>query len=109
MGHFVVRLGGFRILEMFWKILGKRCGDAGSMDLFIELKVFGLYTAKVIMTGKNYKRCPLAHKLMHEVMSRMQWAAFLEWAVSKKLISKKKASKLEMLVNQVKKRDEKPS
>ena len=36
---------------------------------------------------------------MHEVMSRMQWAAFLEWAVSKKLIFKKEASKLETLVN----------
>ena len=36
-------------------------------------------------------------------MSRMQWAAFLEWAVSKKLISKKEASKLETLVNQAQK------
>ena len=51
------------------------------------------------MTGKNHKRCSLAHKLMHEVMSRMQWAAFLEWTVSKKLISKKEASKLETSVN----------
>ena len=40
---------------------------------------------------------------MHEVMSRVQWAAFLEWAVSKKLISKKEASKLETLVNQAQK------
>ena len=37
---------------------------------------------------------------MHKVMSRTQWAAFLEWAVSKKLIFKKEASKLEMLANQ---------
>ena len=87
--HFVIRLGGFHILEMFWKILGKRYGDAGLMDLLIESKVFGPNAAKVIMTGKNHKRCSLDHKLMHEVMSRMEWAAFLEWAVSKKLISKK--------------------
>ena len=40
LGHFVIRLGGFHILEMLWKILGKRYGDAGLMDLFIELKVF---------------------------------------------------------------------
>ena len=33
----------------------------------------------------------------------MQWAAFLEWAVSKKLISKKEALKLETLVNQAQK------
>ena len=37
---------------------------------------------------------------MHEMMSRMQWAAFLEWAVSRKLISKKEASKLETLADQ---------
>ena len=33
----------------------------------------------------------------------MQWAAFSEWAVSKKLISKKEASELETLVNQAQK------
>ena len=70
------------------------------MDLLIESKVFSPNAAKVIMMGKNHKRCSLAHKLKHEVMSRMQWAAFLEWTVSKKLISKKEASKLETLANQ---------
>ena len=60
------------------------------MNLLIESKVFGPDAAKVIMTGENHKRSSLAHKLMHEVMSRMQWADFLEWAVSKKLISKKR-------------------
>ena len=65
--------------------------------------MFGPNAAKVIVTGKNHRRCSLAHKLMHEVMSRMQWAAFLEWAVSKKLISKKEASKLETLENQAQK------
>ena len=79
LGHFVIRFGGFHILDMFWKILGKRYGDAGLMDLLIESKVFVPNVAKVIMTGKNHKRCSLAHKLMHEVMmSCMQWATFLE-------------------------------
>ena len=53
LGHFVIRLGGFHILKMFGKVLGKRYGDAGLMDLFIELKVFGPNAAKVIMTGKK--------------------------------------------------------
>ena len=70
----------------------------------IESNVFDPNAAKVIMTGKNHKRCSLAHKLMHKVMSRMQWAAFLEGAVSKKLISKKEVSKLETLVNQAQKK-----
>ena len=73
------------------------------MNLFIELKVFGPNTAKVIITGKNHKRFSLPHKLMHKVMSQMHWAAFLEWAVSKKLIPKKEPSKLETLVNQAQK------
>ena len=73
LGHFVIRLGGFHILEMFWKILGKQYGGKGSIDLLIESKVFGSNTARVIMTGKNHKRCSLPHKLMHEVVSRMQW------------------------------------
>ena len=57
LGHFVIRLGGFHILIIFWKILGKRYGDAGLMDLLIESKVFGPNAAKVIMTGKSHKRC----------------------------------------------------
>ena len=103
LGHFVIRLGGFHILEIFWKIFDKRYGDAGLMYLLIKSKVFGPNVAKVIMTRKNHKRCSLAHKIMHKIVSRMQWAAFLEWAVSKKLISKKEASKLETLVNQAQK------
>ena len=78
---------------MFWKVLGKRYGDAGLIDLFIELKVFGPNAAKVIMTGKNCKRYSLGHKLMHEVMSPMQWAAFLEWTVSKEVNVQKRSIK----------------
>ena len=40
---------------------------------------------------------------MHEVVSHMQWTAFLEWALSEELISKKEASKLETLANQAQK------
>ena len=52
LGHFVILFCGFHVLEMFCKILGKRNGDAGLMDLLIESKVFGPNAAKVIMTGK---------------------------------------------------------
>ena len=52
LGHFVISLGRFHILEMFWKILGKRYGDAGLMDLLVESKLFGPNAANVIMTGK---------------------------------------------------------
>ena len=101
LGHFVIRLGGLHIiLVMVWKILGKRYGDARLMDLLIESKVFGPNAAKVIMTRKNHKDV----LWLIEVRSRMQWAAFLEWAVSNKLISKKETSKLETLVNQAQKR-----
>ena len=64
--------------------------DKETQDLLIESKVFSPNASKIILKGKNHKRCSLAHKVMHEVISRMQRADFLEWAVSKKLISKKK-------------------
>ena len=59
--------------------------------------MFSPNASKIILTGKNHKRCSLAHEVMHEVISCMQWADFLEWAVSKKLISK------ETLANQAQK------
>ena len=37
---------------MFWKILAKRYGDTGLMDLLIESKVFVPNAAEVIMAGE---------------------------------------------------------
>ena len=108
LGHFVIRLGGFHMLEMFWKILGKRYGETGLMDLLTESKVFVPNIAKVIMVGKNHKRCSLAYKLMHEVMSRMQWT-FLGMVSFKEVNIPKRGIKTRNVSESSTKRNETPS
>lgn len=82
LGHHVLRLGGFHIMELFWKILGKRYASSGFEDILVEANVFGPNAASHIMAGGNYKRCTLAHKLMYEVMCRLLFVGFLSWLVA---------------------------
>ena len=78
--HFVLRLGGFHIMELYWKILGKRFTESGLDDLLVEAGIFGPNAASMIMQGKHYKRCTLAHKLMFEAMGMLKWQAFFHMA-----------------------------
>ena len=64
------RFAAFHIMELYWKIMGKKCSSSGLEDIVVEASVFGPNTASVIMAGKNYKRCGLAHSLMYDVMTR---------------------------------------
>ena len=97
LGHHVIRLGGFHILELYWKILGKRYSDCGLADILVESQVFGPNATKVIMQGGNYKRCSLAHKLMQETLCRLRIMAFLRWLMECELISREDSEKLEEL------------
>ena len=94
LSHVVLRMGGFHILELYWKIMGKRYSFSGFEDILTEAEVFGPNAMTHIMQGGNYKRCTLAHKLMYEVMCRMQFRAFLSWLQDKNLMSEENAEKL---------------
>ena len=95
LSHIVLRMGGFHILELYWKILGKRYSFSGFEDILTEAEVFGPNAMRHIMQGGNYKRCTLAHKLMFEVMCRFQFQAFLTWLQDKDESSTEFIAKLE--------------
>ena len=82
LGHHVIRLGGFHIMELYWRIIGKKYSSSGLEDILVEAAVFGPNAASVIMAGKNYKRCGLAHSLMYDVMTRSHLKAFLAWLIA---------------------------
>ena len=83
LNHIVLRMGSFHILELYWKILGKHFSFSGFEDILNEAEVFGPNAITHIMQGGNYKRCTLAHKLMFEVMCRLQFQEFLTWLQDK--------------------------
>ena len=95
LSHVVLRMGGFHILELYWKIMGKRYSFSGFEDILTEAEVFGPNAMNHIMQGGNYKRCTLGHKLLFEVMFRMQFQAFLSWLQDKNRISDEFSEKLE--------------
>ena len=77
LGHHVIRLGGFHIMKLYWKIIGKKYSSSGLEDILVEAAVFELDASSVIMAGKNYKRCGLAHSLISDVMTRFHFLAWL--------------------------------
>ena len=95
LGYVILRMGGFHILELYWKILGKRFSFSGFEDILTEAEVFGPNAMTHIMQGGNYKRCTLAHKLMFEVLCRMQFKAFINWLQARDSILPEFAEKLE--------------
>ena len=94
-GHHILRLGGFHIMELYWKIIGKRFSASGLEDILIEADVFGPNAMSMIMQGGHYKRCTLAHRLMHEVMCRLEFQGFLKWLVSQDKLPEDNADLLE--------------
>ena len=55
LGHNVIRLGGFHIIELYWEIIGEKYSSSRLEDILVDAAVFGPNAASVIMTGKNYK------------------------------------------------------
>lgn len=95
LGHHVIRLGGFHIMELYWKILGKRYSASGLDDILVEAGVFGPNAMSVIMAGKNYKRCGLAHSLMFESLTRLHIKAFLIWLIEEERLPRIVADEME--------------
>ena len=95
LSHHVIRLGGFHIMELYWKILGKRYLSSGFDDILVEAGIFGPNAMTHIMAGGHYKRCSLAHMLMHEAMTRLHIQAFLLWLTDRQSISASDAQDLE--------------
>ena len=60
LGHIVLRMGGFHILELYWKIMGKRYSFSGFKNILAEDEVFGPNVMTHIMKGGNYKRCNIS-------------------------------------------------
>ena len=90
LGHHIIRLGGFDVHERMWKILGKTYAASSLEDILAEANVFCPNAASVIMNGGNYKRCTMAHSLMYETISRLEWKSFLAWSVEKRIYWKRR-------------------
>ena len=104
LNHFVIRMVGFHIMELYWKILGKRYAESGLDDLLIEAGVFGKNATSIIMQGKHYKQCMLAHKLMFEVMCRLQWQAFFKWIVQQGRMQQQDSEEIDNIVSKFRKK-----
>ena len=61
----------------------------------MEAGVFGPSALSVIMAGKNYKRCGLAHTLTFESLTRLHIKAFLTWLIEEEKLPTSKADEIE--------------
>ena len=75
----VLRLGSFHITCAYLAVIGKRFGDAGLEDLFIESTVLASGSASGVLEGRHYNRAMRIHKLLYEALEQLRWESFGEW------------------------------
>ena len=59
-------------------VIGKKCGDAGLSDLFIEAGIVAAGSVSGVVEGRQYKRAMQAHKIVMEAMQRLCNKSFNE-------------------------------
>lgn len=74
----VLRLGDFHVAMSFLAILGKRFGDAGLQDVFIESQLVAENSISRVISGHHYNRCIRAHKIMAEALQNLRWQVFID-------------------------------
>ena len=68
----VLRMGAFHIAATFLAALGKRFGDAGLQDLFVESGVVAVGSVQAVLSGRHYNRGIRAHKILWGALSRLR-------------------------------------
>ena len=72
----VLRIGTFHTICDALAILGKRFGDSGLKDIFIESQIVAEGSISGFIDGKHYNRGVRAHKYLYEALMRLAWAEF---------------------------------
>ena len=74
--NIVLRIGTFHTICVALAILGKRFGDSGLKDIFIESQIVAEGSINGVIDGKHYNRGVRAHKYLYEALMRLAWAEF---------------------------------
>jgi hypothetical protein len=61
--HFIIRLGGFRIILNFLKVTGQHMSNLGLNDIWSESNVCGEATVAGIMNRRKWNKGIRAHKI----------------------------------------------
>ena len=77
--NIVLRMGTFHTICVALSILGKRFGDSGLKDIFIESQIVAEGSISGVIDGKHYNRGVRAHKYLYEALMRLAWAEFMRW------------------------------
>ena len=51
---------------------------SGAENIWVDSAIFGINVVDSVLSGKNYVRSVKGMQLLAEVMSRLQWAAFVQ-------------------------------
>ena len=63
----------------FLAVIGKRLGDTGLSDIFIEAGIVAAGSVSGVVEGRQYNRAMRAHKIVMEAMQRLRMKYFKEW------------------------------
>ena len=76
--NIVLRIGTFHTICVALAILGKRFGDSGLKDIFVESQIVADGSISGVIDGKHYNCGMRAHKYLYEALMRLAWAEFTQ-------------------------------
>ena len=73
---YIVRIGGFHILNCFSAAIGKLWGDGGLRDLLADSDIYAGSTADLMLAGKQFHRAERRLTLLYQAFRQLSLSPF---------------------------------
>ena len=80
--NIVLRMGAFHTIGVLLRLIGMRFADAGMKDILVESSIVSAGSIDGVINGSSYNRAVRANKLLFEIMMRLIFSSFPEWALN---------------------------
>ncbi len=74
----IILIGTFHLICAYFRVIGKKMEASGLTDVLLEAGLVGSGTVYGVMSGKNYSRAMLCHKIVVESLERLLLKYFLD-------------------------------
>lgn len=101
----IVLIGTFHLMCAYFKMIGKKMDSSGITDVMLEAGLVGSGTVYGVMSGKNYSRAMVCHKIVLESLEKLLLKTFLSQTGQNEIFetlpdeSKKKVKKVKLSLN----------
>jgi len=74
----IILIGTFHLTCAYFRVIGRKMEGSGLVDVLLEAGLVGSATVHGVLSGKNYSRAMLCHKMLVESLERLLAIEFLD-------------------------------